>query len=79
MADESVKISIVLLKIIGFFIFVAVAGFIFYKFFSKWSAGEGTGLQRHVIVSFVFCLFMSYAARTVFLALPISLELILQV
>ena len=66
MADESVKISIVLLKIIGFFIFVAVAGFIFYKFFSKWSAGEGTGLQRHVIVSFVFCLFMSYAAEQFF-------------
>ena len=63
MADESVKISIVLLKIIGFFIFVAVAGFIFYKFFSKWSAGEGTGLQRHVIVSFVFCLL---CGRTVF-------------
>lgn len=78
MADESVKISIVLLKIIGFFIFVAVAGFIFYKFFSKWSAGEGTGLQRHVIVSFVFCLFMSYAAEQ-FFGVAISLELILQV
>ena len=34
MADESVKISIVLLKIIGFFIFVAVAGFIFCLFMS---------------------------------------------
>ena len=66
MADESVKISIVLLKIVGFFIFVAIAGFIFYKFFSKWSAGEGVGLQRHVIVSFVFCLFMSYAVKTKF-------------
>ena len=66
MADESVKISIVLLKIVGFFIFVAIAGFIFYKFFSKWSAGEGVGLQRHVIVSFVFCLFMSYAAEQFF-------------
>lgn len=78
MADESVKISIVLLKIIGFFIFVAVAGFIFYKFFSKWSAGEGTGLQRHVIVP-LYSVCLCPMRQNSFLALPISLELILQV
>src|SRR5699024_5671748 len=32
MADSSVSIGIVLLQILGFFVFVAVAGFLFYKF-----------------------------------------------
>ena len=61
MADESVKISIVLLKIIGFFIFVAVAGFIFYKFFSKRCRSAETCNRILCILSvYVLC------GRTVF-------------
>ena len=37
MADESVKISVVLLKIVAFFAFAGVIGFIFYKIFKKWT------------------------------------------
>ena len=37
MADESVKISVVLLKIVAFFAFAGVIGFIFYKVFKKWT------------------------------------------
>ena len=50
MADSSVSIGIVLLQILGFFVFVAVAGFLF----------------RHVIIAFVFCLLMSYIAEVAF-------------
>lgn len=35
MADESVKISVVLLKIVAFFAFAGVIGFIFYKVFKS--------------------------------------------
>ena len=48
MADKSVNIGVILLKIVGFFVFAAVAGFLFYKGFKKWSsmATKGcTGMQ----------------------------------
>lgn len=66
LADSSVKISIVLLKILGFFIFAAVFGYIFYRLFRMWSESSDKGLQRHVIVAFVFCLIMSYVAERFF-------------
>lgn len=66
LADSSVKISVVLLKIVGFFVFAAVAGMIFYKFYSKWCKQSPTGLQRYSIVAFVFCLLMAYAAEEFF-------------
>ncbi|MBO5484805.1 MAG: cation:proton antiporter [Lachnospiraceae bacterium] len=66
LADSSIKVWIILLKIVGFFVFVAVIGFLFYKFFSKWSDKSEVGLQRHVIVSLVFCLLMAYAAEAFF-------------
>lgn len=66
MADSSVKISIVLLKIVAFFIFAGVAGFLFYKFFTWWSGRVPHGMHRHTIVAFVFCLLMAFAAETFF-------------
>ena len=66
MADSSVKISVVLLKIVGFFVFVAVAGYLFYQFYSRWSNRSNVGLQRHTIVAFVFCLVMAYVAEEFF-------------
>lgn len=66
LADSSIKVWIILLKIVGFFVFVAVIGFLFYKFFSKWSDKSEVGLQRHVIVALVFCLLMAYAAEAFF-------------
>ena len=66
MADSSVKISIVLLKIVGFFVFAAVAGYLFYQFYSRWSNRSNVGLQRHTIVAFVFCLVMAYVAEEFF-------------
>ena len=37
MADPTVKLWVVLVKIVGFFVFAAVAGFLFYKFFNYYS------------------------------------------
>ncbi len=66
LADSSVKIGVVLLKIVGFFVFAGLFGLIFYKFYSKWCRKSSNGLQRHTIMAFVFCLIMAYAAEEFF-------------
>ena len=66
MADESVKISVVLLKIVAFFAFAGVIGVIFYKVFKKWTDQAEKGLRRHAIMAFVFCLLMAYVAEKFF-------------
>ena len=63
MADESVKISVVLLKIVAFFAFAGVIGLIFYKIFKKWTDQAEKGLRRHAIMAFVSCLLMAYVAE----------------
>lgn len=66
MADESVSIVSVLLKIVGFFVFAGVVGFLFYRLYKKWVDEAKKELHRHTIVAFVFCLLMSYVAEEVF-------------
>ena len=66
LADSSVNIITVLLKIVGFFAFSAVAGFIFYKVYKAWTEAAPKNLHRHVIIAFVFCLLMAYIAEEFF-------------
>lgn len=66
MADSSVNIGVVLLKIVAFFVFAGVAGFAFFKFFTRWTNNADRGLQRHTIIAFVFCLVMAYIAEEFF-------------
>lgn len=66
LADSSVSIAIVLLKIIGFFMLGGAAAFAFRFGFKKWSENEGADLRRYVIISFAFCLLMSYCAEEFF-------------
>lgn len=66
MADSSVKIGVVLMKILGFFVFAIVVGVIFYKGYKAWTQRSEKGLHRHAIIAFVFCLLMAYIAEVVF-------------
>ncbi|MDY4838447.1 MAG: cation:proton antiporter [Lachnospiraceae bacterium] len=66
MADSSVNIVVVLLKVLAFFVFAIVVGILFYKGYKKWVDGAKKELHRHTIVAFVFCLLMSYVAEAVF-------------
>lgn len=66
MADENVNVWLVMLKILLFFVFALIVGFLFYKFYRIWSESSNRGLHRHAIIAFVFCLLMSYAAETFF-------------
>ncbi len=65
-ADTSINITVVLLKIAGFFVFAAIAGYIFYKGYRKWSESDENPMHRHAIIAFVFCLLMSFAAEHFF-------------
>ncbi len=64
--DASVSIVVVLLKMVGFFVFSGVVGVIFYKAYRYWSETEERDLHRHTIVALVFCLLMAYVAEEVF-------------
>lgn len=63
---ETTPLGIVLLKIVLFFVFVAVFGFIVYKLYKKWCEHDGKGMHRHAIMAFVICLLMSFAAEYFF-------------
>lgn len=68
-ADQSGSsdgIVIVLLKIVGFFVFAGVVGYIFYRVFKLWTDHAEKDLRRFVISSFVFCLLLSYVAEEYF-------------
>ena len=67
MADSSVNVGVVLLKILGFFVFAVVVGVIMHKVFKWWfSHDPNNGLQRYSIVSFAFALIMAYCAEEFF-------------
>lgn len=66
LADSSVNVWIVLLKILGFFAMVVIAGYAFYKLYVWWASRSKRLTHRHTIICFVFCLSMSYAAEAFF-------------
>ena len=67
MAGGEVDLSETFMKITGFFIFVAIAGF-FYRHYMIYSdyIQEQRNLRRYPVIGFAFCLFMAWAAEVVF-------------
>lgn len=66
MADSDVKIGIVLLKILGFLLMVAVAGLIVHRIYKGWVQKYEGNLRRFVIAAFVICLLMAYSSEVFF-------------
>lgn len=66
LADSSVNIVFVLLKIFAFFVFAGVLGMIFYFLYKKWTSSYKKDMRRFVIVAFAFCLFMAFCAERFF-------------
>ena len=60
MADTSVKIGVVLLKILGFLVMVAVAGLLVHRLYKQWVERYKGNMRRFVIAAFVICLLMAY-------------------
>lgn len=65
-ADPNINVWMVLFKIFAFFVFAAICCFIFYKFFSNVQLRHDKGMRRFVILSFVYCLILSYCAEVFF-------------
>lgn len=66
MADTSVNVGIVLLKIVFFFVFAGIVGVIFYFSYKKWIQISQKPMHRDSILAFVLCLFMAYTAEHFF-------------
>lgn len=66
MADSSVNVGVVLLKIVLFFVFAAVVGVIFHYLFTKWVDNHERDLRRFVIVAFSLCLVLAFIAEEFF-------------
>lgn len=66
MADPSTNIGLVLLKILGFFVFAIIFGLAYGFFFKKWNALHPGLKRRYVVISFAFCLIMAFCAEAFF-------------
>ena len=56
----------VVINILAFFIVAIGATVLYHFFFKKWRESSNKNLQRHNIVTFVFCLLLSFAAELFF-------------
>ena len=65
LGDSSVNPGIVVLKILGFFVFAGIVGFIVYKLFKKISINHGTS-RRVAVWAMAFCFIMAYCAERFF-------------
>ncbi|MBQ3397457.1 MAG: cation:proton antiporter [Synergistaceae bacterium] len=66
-AGGDTNIALVLVKIVGFFVFIAAAGYVYNKFM-KWSdrVQAERNLRRYPVMGFAMCLFIAWAAEVVF-------------
>lgn len=65
-ADPSVNMLLVLIKIIAFFVFSGIVAFIFGRLFKVWLAKYHKDMRRFVIMSFVLCLLLAFVAEEFF-------------
>lgn len=66
MADPNTNILLVLLKIVGFFVFAVIFGIAFGFIMQKWISLDPKPNRRHVVLTFAFCLIMSFCAEHFF-------------
>ena len=66
LADSTVNLWVVLLKVVLFFVVAIAAGVLFYILFKKYQARYNRDMRRFVILAFVFCLVLSFCAERYF-------------
>lgn len=66
MADTSVNLGVVLLKVVAFFVFAAIVGVIARKFIKNWFGKSDDVRRRFSIISFAFCLIFAFVAEHFF-------------
>ncbi|MBQ6632409.1 MAG: cation:proton antiporter [Romboutsia sp.] len=65
-ADPSVNVGLILLKIVVYFIFAIIIGVFVYKLFDTWMRHENRDRRRFITASLVFCLLLAYISEEVF-------------
>lgn len=65
-ADSSVNIGLVLVKIVAFFVLSGLIGIFLHKKFEHWMEKYNRDKKRFAILSFAFCLCYAYIAEVVF-------------
>jgi len=63
---SGVSVTLVVIRILLFFAFVAIVGFLFHKVFALLIKRFNKDMRRFAIVAFVFCLVLSYCAEEYF-------------
>lgn len=66
MADKSVSVVTVLLKIAAFFVSALVVGVILHKAVKRLTSGDGNDKRRYAVLSFALCLLFAYCAERFF-------------
>ena len=66
MADTSVNLAVVLMKIVAFFVCSVIIGLIARKLIEKWFDRDDKVRRRFSIISFAFCLLFAYCAEEFF-------------
>ena len=65
LADSSINIWIVIIKILGFLAFSLVIGYLLYVFFDKWISKYDIDKRRFVIGAFVICLLLFFGVADI--------------
>ena len=65
-AGSDVSILVILLKILGFFVFCGVVALLFVKLINPWINKYKKDLRRFVILAFAFCLLMAFCSELFF-------------
>ncbi|MGL5616393.1 MAG: cation:proton antiporter [Sarcina sp.] len=66
LADPSVQISVVLIKILMFFVLAGGVGYLCHRVFEKWVCTSSIDRRRYVLAAFVICLVLAYVAEEFF-------------
>jgi len=67
LGGADVNVGIVLLKIVGFLVFIAIGGWLAYKLFRWYSSKiKNSKLQRFQVLAFVLCLVFAFISEAVF-------------
>lgn len=66
MADQSVSVAVVLLKIAGFFVSALLVGVLLHKAIKRLTSGDGNDKRRYAVLSFALCLVFAYCAERFF-------------
>ncbi|MEG0856768.1 MAG: cation:proton antiporter [Terrisporobacter sp.] len=65
-SSSDISISLMIIRILGFFVFAGLSSAIFYMIFKNWLDKDSLHKKRYVIATFSFCLFLAYISEAYF-------------